>query len=31
AGIFRAVLHREVSKKQVTTVVETFQSILSKQ
>lgn len=30
-GIFRAVLHREVSKEQVTTVVEIFQSILGKQ
>ena len=31
AGIFRAVLHREVSKEQVKTVVETFQSLLGKQ
>ena len=29
--IFRAVLHREVSKEQVQTVVKTFQSILGKQ
>ena len=29
-GIFRAVLHREVSKEQVTTVIETFRSILGK-
>ena len=31
AGIFRAVLHREISKNQVSTVVKTFQSILRKQ
>lgn len=30
-GIFRAVLHREVSKEQVKTVAETFQSLLTKQ
>ena len=30
AGIFRAVLHREVSKKQVGTVIESFKSILAK-
>ena len=29
--VFRAVLHREVSKEQVQTVVKTFQSILGKQ
>ena len=31
ANVFRAVLHREVSKEQVQTVVKTFQSILGKQ
>jgi len=31
ADVFRAVLHREVSKEQVQTVVKTFQSILGKQ
>ncbi len=31
ADVFRAVLHREVSKEQVKTVVKTFQSILGKQ
>jgi threonine aldolase len=30
-GIFRAVLHREVSKEQVETVIKTFRSILTKQ
>ena len=30
-GIFRAVLHREISKNQVTAVVEAFKSILGKQ
>ncbi len=30
-GVFRAVLHREVSKEQVTKVAETVQSILAKQ
>ena len=30
AGIFRAVLHREVSKMQVGTVIESFKSILAK-
>ena len=30
AGIFRAVLHREVSKKQVGTVIESFKTILTK-
>jgi len=29
AGIFRAVLHREVSKEQVGTVIESFKSILA--
>ena len=29
-GIFRAVLHRDVSKKQVETVIESFKSILAK-
>ena len=29
-GIFRAVLHREVSKEQVYTVIETIGSILAK-
>ena len=31
ADVFRVVLHREVSKEQVQTVVKTFQSILGKQ
>ena len=31
ADVFRAVLHREVSKEQVQTVVKTFQSIMGKQ
>ena len=31
ACVFRAVLHREVSREQITTVVDTFQSILGKQ
>ena len=31
ANVFRAVLHREVSKEQVQKVVKTFQSILGKQ
>ena len=31
ADVFRAVLHREVSKEQVQTVVKTFQSLLGKQ
>ena len=31
ADVFRAVLHREVSKEQVQTVVKTFQTILGKQ
>lgn len=30
AGIFRAVLHREVSKEQVERVIETFKAILTK-
>ena len=30
AGIFRAVLHREVSKEQVETVIESINSILAK-
>ena len=29
-GVFRAVLHREVSKEQVQTVIETIRSILAK-
>ena len=29
-GVFRAVLHREVSKEQVQTVIETISSILAK-
>ena len=28
-GIFRAVLHREISKEQVETVIKTFKSILT--
>ncbi len=30
AAIFRAVLHRDVSKKQVETVIQSFKSILAK-
>ena len=29
-GVFRAVLHREVSQEQVQTVIETIRSILAK-
>ena len=31
AGVFRAVLHRDISKNQVEIVAETFQTILGKQ